>query len=393
MEVNRRDFMKTAAAGALATAGVGSARAADDQGLPVRVGMTDWDLGQRGDLSKFALARTIGLDGIQVSLIFRRTATLTCAARRSRRSSKRPRSTMASRSARSRSAPRASSACRSRRTPPPPSCWSRPSTSPAASDQRYPAAGAGQQPHPHGRQEGSRHLRGHDEGSGSARGEGRRGRLARRLALRRRQHAPARRHRLRLCRRLLRSGERQGQGARPYGEIKLLGRRIHQTHVKNGKMLMRQQGGLDWPRLAQEYYDTGYRDGSCWRHTPFGRRGEGHQGQPRLRTQHLPDPRLKNGLRHSRVFKVIAIQPEDPKCRRTSGTQRRDAFCLPVDLSVANVDQPACHRVVQRSSDSIASNAWSALRPLTCSPRLLHPETDIPPQQSSAIVTLGFAQK
>jgi L-ribulose-5-phosphate 3-epimerase len=45
----------------------------------------------------------------------------------------------------------------------------------------------------------------------------------------------------------------------PYGEIKLLGRRIHQTHVKNGKVLMRQQGALDWPRLAQEYYETGYR--------------------------------------------------------------------------------------------------------------------------------------
>src|SRR5205823_1690202 len=37
---------------------------------PVRVGMTDWNLGQRGDITKIALAREIGLDGIQVSLQF-----------------------------------------------------------------------------------------------------------------------------------------------------------------------------------------------------------------------------------------------------------------------------------------------------------------------------------
>jgi L-ribulose-5-phosphate 3-epimerase len=38
--------------------------------LAVRVGMTDWNLGQRGDITKIALAREIGLDGIQVSLQF-----------------------------------------------------------------------------------------------------------------------------------------------------------------------------------------------------------------------------------------------------------------------------------------------------------------------------------
>ena len=36
--------------------------------VPVRVGMTDWNLGQRGDITKIALARQIGLDGIQVSV-------------------------------------------------------------------------------------------------------------------------------------------------------------------------------------------------------------------------------------------------------------------------------------------------------------------------------------
>jgi len=45
----------------------------------------------------------------------------------------------------------------------------------------------------------------------------------------------------------------------PYGEIKLLGNRIHQVHVKNGKKLMRERGDLDWPRLAKEFYEAGYK--------------------------------------------------------------------------------------------------------------------------------------
>jgi L-ribulose-5-phosphate 3-epimerase len=36
--------------------------------VPVRIGMTDWNLGQRGEIGKIALAREIGLDGIQVSV-------------------------------------------------------------------------------------------------------------------------------------------------------------------------------------------------------------------------------------------------------------------------------------------------------------------------------------
>src|SRR5690606_2599715 len=34
------------------------------------VGMTDWNLGRRGDISKITLAREIGLDGIQVSVTY-----------------------------------------------------------------------------------------------------------------------------------------------------------------------------------------------------------------------------------------------------------------------------------------------------------------------------------
>ena len=45
----------------------------------------------------------------------------------------------------------------------------------------------------------------------------------------------------------------------PYGEPKRLGKRIHQVHVKNGPKLMRDADIIDWPRLAQEYYEIGYR--------------------------------------------------------------------------------------------------------------------------------------
>lgn len=45
-----------------------------------------------------------------------------------------------------------------------------------------------------------------------------------------------------------------------YAEPKMLGKRIHQVHVKNANMLMSAPGGrIDWPRMAQELYDTGYR--------------------------------------------------------------------------------------------------------------------------------------
>jgi len=45
----------------------------------------------------------------------------------------------------------------------------------------------------------------------------------------------------------------------PYGEPKKLGKRINQVHIKNGPKLMRETDILDWPRLAQEYYDIEYR--------------------------------------------------------------------------------------------------------------------------------------
>ena len=46
----------------------------------------------------------------------------------------------------------------------------------------------------------------------------------------------------------------------PYGEATLLGaNRIHQIHVKNGDKLMRETDILDWPRLAQEFYEVGFK--------------------------------------------------------------------------------------------------------------------------------------
>jgi sugar phosphate isomerase/epimerase len=65
--MTRREFVKLAAL----TPAFASAQTKEAVNpVPVRVGMTDWNLGQRGDITKIALAREIGLDGIQVSLQF-----------------------------------------------------------------------------------------------------------------------------------------------------------------------------------------------------------------------------------------------------------------------------------------------------------------------------------
>jgi sugar phosphate isomerase/epimerase len=75
MSMTRRDFVKQAAIASAAVPAIASAQAPAQvptketvRPLPVRVGMTDWNLGQRGDITKIALAREIGLDGIQVSV-------------------------------------------------------------------------------------------------------------------------------------------------------------------------------------------------------------------------------------------------------------------------------------------------------------------------------------
>src|SRR4029078_3062307 len=77
MAMTRREFLDAAGvASAVVPAivraqGPGAALAKTSANpVPVRVCMTDWNVGQRGDIAKVALAREIGLDGIQVSLQF-----------------------------------------------------------------------------------------------------------------------------------------------------------------------------------------------------------------------------------------------------------------------------------------------------------------------------------
>jgi L-ribulose-5-phosphate 3-epimerase len=65
--MNRRHFVTRALAATGALTAFAQARE-EVNPVPVRVGMTDWNLGQRGDIAKVALAREIGLDGIQVSV-------------------------------------------------------------------------------------------------------------------------------------------------------------------------------------------------------------------------------------------------------------------------------------------------------------------------------------
>jgi sugar phosphate isomerase/epimerase len=69
MDMTRREFVKQASFAAAAVPAVAVGRA-ETAPLPIRIGMTDWNLGKRGDITKVALAREIGLDGIQVSLTF-----------------------------------------------------------------------------------------------------------------------------------------------------------------------------------------------------------------------------------------------------------------------------------------------------------------------------------
>ena len=77
MLMTRRDFVKQTAVASAAVPALAQAQAPAPVPVqtketvnprPVRVGMTDWNLGQRGDISKITLAREIGLDGIQVSV-------------------------------------------------------------------------------------------------------------------------------------------------------------------------------------------------------------------------------------------------------------------------------------------------------------------------------------
>jgi L-ribulose-5-phosphate 3-epimerase len=64
----RRGFLRTAAGLAAATAGARLAQAQEPRKL--RIGMCDWNLRKQGNVEAVALAKQIGLDGIQVSIEF-----------------------------------------------------------------------------------------------------------------------------------------------------------------------------------------------------------------------------------------------------------------------------------------------------------------------------------
>jgi L-ribulose-5-phosphate 3-epimerase len=70
MMISRRDFVAQAALAAVIVPGNARRPSPNAAAAPLRIGMTDWNLGKRGDITKIALAREIGLDGIQVSLTF-----------------------------------------------------------------------------------------------------------------------------------------------------------------------------------------------------------------------------------------------------------------------------------------------------------------------------------
>jgi len=74
MKTSRRNFLSAGGAAAFAAASGMNLQARpaepDLEQRPMRIGMTDWNLGQRGVIEKIKLANQIGLDGIQVSILF-----------------------------------------------------------------------------------------------------------------------------------------------------------------------------------------------------------------------------------------------------------------------------------------------------------------------------------
>jgi len=74
VSLTRREFIENAALAAagmllVAKAGRGDA-AASRFGDPVRIAMCDWNLGKTGQAAAMELAHTVGLDGVEVSILF-----------------------------------------------------------------------------------------------------------------------------------------------------------------------------------------------------------------------------------------------------------------------------------------------------------------------------------
>jgi len=260
MKIRRRNFITGAALGAAATA-VATGRADEAApGLPVRVGMTDWNLGQRGDISKISLAREIGLDGIQISLMFPEDGSLHL------------RDPIVQAQFRQAALDNGIQIC------------------------SLAIGGVGQSRMPLHTNPAAAILL--IEAIEVARGLGTNNIL---LPVLGRSHIDMENQAevdtfVAMMKEVARFAEKAGvvvsledwlsaqDNARvvdaigsdhvavyydprnmkskvgdPYGDATLLGKRIHQIHVKNGKKLMREVDTLDWPRLAQEFYDVGYK--------------------------------------------------------------------------------------------------------------------------------------
>jgi L-ribulose-5-phosphate 3-epimerase len=266
MRMTRRDFVRRAAA-VTAAASVSGLRPAGAQvalpatgTLPVRVGMTDWNLGKRGDVSKFALARQIGLDGIQVSLVFPTDDSPQL---------RDPRTQAAFKAA---ALENGIQICSLAIGSPGKSRLPL-HTNPAAAillveaidvarnlgtnDILLPILGDSHIHMENEQEVGTfvammKEVARYAEKAGVV------------IAL---EDWISAEDNLRLLDAIGSDFVGVYYDARniksrvhdPYGEPARLGRRIHQVHVKNGTKLMREADILDWPRLAQEYYDIGYR--------------------------------------------------------------------------------------------------------------------------------------
>ena len=271
MSVTRRQFVKHAAASAagvpLVSQAVANGQSADGQRVgsaahpvPIRIGMTDWNLGQRGDISKVALAREIGLDGIQVSLQVPEDGSLHL---------RDPKIQAAYRKAALDNGIQICSLAIGS-----PGKFRLPlHTNPAAGILLTEAVEVAANL-------GTNNIllpilgNSHIDMQNPAE-------VDTFVAMMREVARFAERHEVVVALEDWISAEDnirlldaigsewiavyydarniKGRIGDPYHEPKLLGSRIHQIHVKNGPKLMREQDTLDWPRLAQEFYDIGYR--------------------------------------------------------------------------------------------------------------------------------------
>jgi L-ribulose-5-phosphate 3-epimerase len=257
MIVSRRDFVAKAAALPVLAA---VRRPPDDATVPVRVGMTDWNLGRRGDITKIALAREIGLDGIQVSLTFPTDGTPHL---------REPATQAAFKQA---ALDHGIQICSLAIGNPGKSRLPL-HTSPAAAillveavevarnlgttNILLPILGDSHINMANAREVDTfvammKEVARYAEDAGVV------------VAL---ENWISAEDNIRLLDAIGSDFVAVYYDARniasrvhpPYGEPTRLGRRIHQVHVKNGPRLMREQDILDWPRLAQEFYDIGYR--------------------------------------------------------------------------------------------------------------------------------------